>query len=147
MFAQMLKTVLQIGGIYLFYETGMWIQQKFHVTIPGSMIGLFLLFICLSTGMVRVKRLQSGADALLSWLPLLFLPSVIGVIEYGGFLKQHGLQAVAVVFISTVLVMCLSGWLAQWLAMRKEGVDERVDQRGNIHRCHARGVHRDETSV
>ncbi|MBH8601813.1 CidA/LrgA family holin-like protein [Thermoactinomyces sp. CICC 23799] len=147
MFAQMLKTVLQIGGIYLFYETGVWIQQKSHVPIPGSMIGLFLLFICLSTGLVRVHWLQSGADVLLSWLPLLFLPSVIGVIEYAGFLRRHGLQAMAVVVISTVLVMCLSGWLAQWLAKRKEGVDERMDQRGHIRRCHARGVHRDETSV
>lgn len=147
MFVQVLRTILQIGGISLFYWMGMWIQHMFHAPIPGSMIGLFLLLFFLFTGILRVKWLQSGADLLLSWLPLLFLPSVIGVIEYLGFLKQFGLETLAVVFVSTVLVMGFSGLMAQWLAKRKEDMDEGMDKRDPVNQRHSHGVHRDETSL
>lgn len=147
MFMRIFKAILQMGVFSVFYWMGLWVQHMFRVPVPGSMIGLFLLLFCLSVGLVRVKWLQTGSDLLLSWLPLLFLPSVIGVIQYSGFLKRSGLAALAVVFISTLFVMGFSGITAQWLAKRKEDIDEGMDQRNLVHQRHAHGVHRDETSL
>ena len=42
-----LRIVIQIGILSLFFIVGATIQEYFNLVIPGSVIGLVLLFLCL----------------------------------------------------------------------------------------------------
>ncbi len=75
-------TVIQIGGLYMLYMIGSFIQQLLHIPIPGSMIGMLLLFLLLMTGIVKEKWISRGANMLLSHLTLLFIPATVGVMDY-----------------------------------------------------------------
>ncbi len=66
------------------------VQQFFHLPIPGSIIGLILLIICLSVKIIPVKMIEDGAGFLLSFLPLLFIPAMTGVINYPSLFSASG---------------------------------------------------------
>lgn len=113
-----IKVILQICGLYIFYMIGTWIQHISHLPIPGMIIGMLLLFLCLLTGIIKSQWLESGADFLITILPLLFLPSVIGVMKYGSFFIHKGLILVLLVVVNTILVMILGSLISQTLAKR-----------------------------
>lgn len=55
----MRKIILQIGLLSIFYAVGTWIQQAFQLVIPGSLIGMFLLF--------GLSFMAHGAQKLFGW--------------------------------------------------------------------------------
>jgi holin-like protein len=111
---------LQVGGLYLLFGVGNLLQQIGHLPIPGSIMGLFLLFFLLITGIVPEAWLAGGADWLLKVLPFLFLPSFIGVMNYRSFFIHQGVLLAGVVFVNTLLVMVVSAWVGTRIARRKE---------------------------
>ncbi|MBM7684042.1 holin-like protein [Pullulanibacillus pueri] len=105
---------------------GTWIQSFLRLPIPGSVIGMLLLFLFLMTGIIPKKGLESGAAFLLRYLPLILLPSVIGVMKYGHFFLHKGLLLVLLVIMNTFIIIGISSWCSQWLAMRhREGKKEK----------------------
>jgi len=119
------RIIVQIAGLYVLYLIGQWIQQTLGIPIPGSIIGLILLFLLLISGIIRPLWLESGASFLLAWLPLLFLPSIVGVMNDKSFFFHRGIWLVLLIAVNTVIVMALSSWVTQRLANRK------IHQRGN----------------
>ncbi|MBA2873860.1 CidA/LrgA family protein [Thermaerobacillus caldiproteolyticus] len=111
--------ILQIAGLYGFYLIGTWIQHLFHLLIPGSIIGMILLFLLLITNIIKEEWLGQGGKFLLAHLPLLFVPATVGVIEYISLFQGQGVLSIVDVIVSTIIVMVLSGAIGQWRA-RKE---------------------------
>ena len=85
-------TVIQIGVLYMLYIFGSIIQQLLHIPIPGSMIGMLLLFLLLMTGMVKEEWISRGANMLLSHLTLLFIPATVGIIDYVELFLGKGVE-------------------------------------------------------
>ncbi|MBS2771466.1 CidA/LrgA family protein [Anoxybacillus rupiensis] len=111
---------VQVAGLYGLYGIGVWLQHWFHLPIPGSIIGMLLLFFLLMSGVVKESWLGDGAQFLLSYLPLLFVPSTVGIADYLSLFQGRGLLSIAVVMISTVMVMTASGAIGQWRAKKAE---------------------------
>ncbi|RDW17404.1 CidA/LrgA family protein [Oceanobacillus chungangensis] len=114
------KIVFQIVILYLFFLLGEWIQQSLHLFIPGSVIGMIILFLLLLLNVVKLSWIDLGSKFIIRHLALLFIPVTVGVIEYLNLFKGDGLILVFIVIISTLLVMISSGLLSQWLVQRKE---------------------------
>lgn len=89
--------------------------------MPGSIIGMLLLFGLLMTGKFKAAWVEKGASFLLAHLSLLFIPITVGVIDFFDLFKGRGLFSIIVVSLSTILVMVTSSFVSQWLAERKEG--------------------------
>ncbi|GAB4074632.1 CidA/LrgA family holin-like protein [Barrientosiimonas marina] len=115
---KIIRIIVQIVGLYVIYLIGQGIQHVTGLPIPGSIIGMILLFFLLLTGIIRQKRLAYGSSFLLAWLPLLFLPSAIGVIKYESFFAHKGLWLIMLVFVNTVFIMAISSLIGQRLATR-----------------------------
>ncbi|EKN62879.1 CidA/LrgA family protein [Schinkia azotoformans] len=111
-----IRIFYQIGILYVFYYIGLWIQQTFKLLMPGSIIGMLLLFCLLMTKKFKVTWIDKGASFLLSHLPLLFIPVTVGIIDYFELFKGRGFLSVIVVIISTILVMITSSFVAGWIA-------------------------------
>lgn len=118
---RILLTVVQIIVLFIFYFIGSWIQQKFHLSIPGSIIGMILLFTLLITKVIPSKWIEIGSSFLLSQLPLLFVPVTVGIMDYFSLFKGRGLFSLLIVVIGTVLVFVISGLVTQWTAQRSYG--------------------------
>ncbi|QGS69709.1 CidA/LrgA family holin-like protein [Oceanobacillus sp. 143] len=112
--------MFQIAILYIFFQLGEWIQQSLHLFIPGSVIGMVILFLLLLLNVVKPSWIDLGSKFIIRHLVLFFIPVTVGVIEYLDLFKGYGLILVIIVIISTLLVMISSGLVSQWLVRRKE---------------------------
>ncbi|GJM82264.1 CidA/LrgA family holin-like protein [Paenibacillus timonensis] len=97
------------------------VAELLHLPIPGSILGIALLFTLLKTGVVKLKWIERGANWLLAELLLFFVPSAVGVMQYIPLLESEGVRILIVVILSTVIVMACSGLIASRIEKRKEG--------------------------
>jgi holin-like protein len=114
------KTIVQIGFLSVFYMLGTWIQGVFHLAIPGSLIGMFLLVGVLELKLLPVQWFELGGETLIAILPFLLLPSTVGLMNYGSFFLHKGVSLFITIIISTVLIIVIAGHTGQYLANRKE---------------------------
>ncbi|GED14449.1 holin [Aneurinibacillus migulanus] len=94
--------------------------EVLHWKIPGSILGIIVIFILLQTKIIRLEWIELGAKWLLAELLLFFIPSAVGIIKYQHILVDNGVRVVFVIILSTVAVMACTGLLANKIAKRKE---------------------------
>ncbi|MFC3747444.1 CidA/LrgA family protein [Paenibacillus sp. GCM10012306] len=119
----MKKTIsglLQIGGLTIFSLLINSLASWLHFPIPGSILGMVILFLLLEFGVVRLNWVEVGASWLLAELLLFFIPSAIGVMKYTDMLETDGLRVLAVVVVGTFAVMTCSGLLTGAISKAKE---------------------------
>ncbi|SFD60324.1 holin-like protein [Lentibacillus persicus] len=115
-----MKIALHIGVLYVLYLTGAWIQETFDLFIPGSIIGLVLLFIFLMTGVMNASWIVDGARFFIKHLALFFIPATVGIINYLNLFSGKGLLLVVIGLLSTLMVMVSAGHVSQLLIKQKE---------------------------
>ncbi|KOP72661.1 LrgA [Lysinibacillus sp. FJAT-14745] len=118
---KIVKSIVQIGYLYVILFAGNSIARLLHLPIPGSIIGLVLLFLLLQFHIIKLEWIELGAGLLLSELLLFFIPSAIGVIDYTALFGVQGVKAVLVIVLSAIVVMFATGFTAQLLGQRKKG--------------------------
>ncbi|UPW83971.1 CidA/LrgA family protein [Lysinibacillus sp. Ag94] len=116
-FASMLKKVVriivQIGILNIFYYMGVGIVALLHVPLPGSVIGLLLLALSLNFKLIKVEYIQDGAGFLIGVLTLFFIPATVGVIDYPELFSTTGLLIMLAVIASTLISIYVTGLLSQ----------------------------------
>ncbi|PEW79912.1 holin [Bacillus cereus] len=112
--------LLQVGVLYVFSLVGTWIQGEFHLSMPGSLIGMLMLFLLLATRILPLKWFEEGAEKLIVFLPLFLIPSTTGLMEYGPFLFSKGSVIFLLVVVSTVVTLIISGYISQLLVTSKK---------------------------
>ncbi len=103
-----LLIILQVFVLYGLYLAGIWIQSVLDLMIPGSIIGMLLLFLLLVTKIFPLKWIQQGSRFMLAHLTLFFIPVTVGVMQFGYVFKGKGLLLIPAVLASTVLVIVIS---------------------------------------
>ena len=114
-----IQICFHIGILYVFYLLGIWIQDLFHLFIPGSVIGLLLLFLCLMLKIIRLEWIEAGATFMVKHIIIFFIPSTVGLMVYGSLLVGKGLFLIVITIISTILVMITSGFVSEKLIRGK----------------------------
>lgn len=115
-----LLAVIQVAGLMGFSLLMNRLAVWMHLPIPGSILGIFVLFALLQFRIVKLEWIELGANWLLAELLLFFIPAAVGVMNYIPLLEQDGIRILAVVILSTLMVMVSSGLLAGALSKRKE---------------------------
>lgn len=82
--------LLQVGVLYVFSLVGTWIQGVFHLSMPGSLIGMLIFVPAPFHSHLPLKWFELGAEKLIVFLPLFLIPSTTGLMEYGSFLFSKG---------------------------------------------------------
>ena len=75
---------------------------------------------------INVKLIQDGASFSIAFLTLFFIPSTVGVVEYPELLTLSGLLLVLAVFVSTVIVIVVTGKVSQFIERKEQEVKEDV---------------------
>lgn len=116
----LIKGVLQVGLLVAFSALMNVLASWLPIHIPGSILGIAVLFFLLQTKVIRVQWVDLGAKWLLAELLLFFIPSAVGIIQYKQLLLNDGLRLTLVVCLSTIATMACTGLLAQRMERRKE---------------------------
>lgn len=106
---------------------GSVVQILFDLPVPGAVIGMFILF---ATLVLRKKPMPEGlnqtASTLLRYLPLLFIPAGVGVMQQFTVLGQQFMPIMVTLFVSCVVTIAFTGLLMQLclkLTEKREGDD------------------------
>ena len=76
-----MKYLKQLMIILIAYFVGMLMQWAFNLPIPGTVIGLILLFLALYFGIVKTEMIEDICEVLISHMPFLFIPAGVGLIK------------------------------------------------------------------
>ncbi|KQR40712.1 CidA/LrgA family protein [Deinococcus sp. Leaf326] len=86
-----LRFVLGLGLLLAFAALGQALATGLGLPLPGSVLGMALLWGALGAGAVRLHWVAPAADGLLGVLGLLFVPATAGVVDYLSAGAQWGL--------------------------------------------------------
>ncbi|MDN4608129.1 CidA/LrgA family protein [Sporosarcina highlanderae] len=117
---RIINIIFQICILYIFSYIGTVLQNFFHLIIPGSIIGLLLLFTCLCFKIVPVKWIEDGAGFVLSILMLFFIPTTVGIMNYSSLLSFNGALFVLAVLSSTIISIAITGTAGQFFEKKEE---------------------------
>ncbi|WP_373894239.1 CidA/LrgA family protein [Virgibacillus natechei] len=115
-----LKIIIHIAVLYGIFLLGNGIADYFNLFIPGSVIGMLLLFVLLMTGVIKASWIAEGARTIINHLALFFIPATVGIMNYFDLFAGKGSLLVVIVLISTVMVIVTAGHVSQALMLRKE---------------------------
>ncbi len=96
------------------------IVQWLGFPVPGSIVGIGMLFALLKCKIIRLEWIELGSQWLLAEMLLFFIPAFVGIIDYKSLLADHGIAIVVIIAISLLAVMICSGFIGQQLSARKE---------------------------
>ncbi|WP_075181234.1 CidA/LrgA family protein [Pantoea sp. 1.19] len=107
------------GLIWACLFAGNTVAGWLPITLPGSILGMLLLFALLCLQLVPVAWVRPGSLLFIRYMVLLFVPISVGVMVHMDMLiAQFGPIVVSCV-VSTLLVMIVTGFSAEYL--RKPG--------------------------
>lgn len=108
-----LSALPQILLLFVFAWVGKGVSAALQLHIPGSLIGMGLLFVCLQLGWIRLKWVEAGAALVFSQMLLFFVPAIAGIMQYPWLLGIKGLLVLLVVVSGAALVMISTGVVAE----------------------------------
>ncbi|MER1984605.1 MAG: CidA/LrgA family protein [Solibacillus sp.] len=116
---QVVRVIAQIGILTVYYLIGDFIVKATGLIIPGSIIGLVLLWLSLYFKILPTKFIQEGVSFLLAFLTLFFIPSTVAVINYPELLTKTGVLLMVAVIISTIFTLVVTGKVSQYIEKRE----------------------------
>ncbi|MEA5104228.1 CidA/LrgA family protein [Pantoea sp. S18] len=106
--------------IYAALYAGMGISSLLPITIPGSIIGMLLLFLLLALQIMPVEWVKPGCHLLIRYMALLFVPISVGVMGYTDILTEQFGPIVVSCIVSTFMVLLIVGLSAERLQRPQE---------------------------
>ena len=82
-------------------------------TVPTPVIGLILLYLLLTLGVVKLEWVENLGMFLISLIGFLFVPSGIQIANDLGILQRQGWQILLVILVATVSLLVVTAYVAR----------------------------------
>lgn len=119
-FVSKMKSIEQIFIILLFYALGEVLSLLIAKFIPGSVLGMMLLFTALKAKIIQPERIDRASDFLTQNMGIFFVPAGVGLITQLDLLKEHWFAIVFSMILSTIIVLGVVAWTQQTLEKKAE---------------------------
>ncbi len=119
--------------ILLFYLLGCLISALIGNFVPGSVIGMVLLFAALSLKWVRPGAVKRVSTFLLDNMMLFFVPVGVGLITSYTLLSRYMLAIIVASLVSTVLVIAVVGLVEQKLESKRDSAKNEQKKDARTH--------------
>ena len=116
-----LKQITIIFAISLGAEL---LRYLLPLPVPASIYGLVLLFLLLLSGRLKPEHIKESAEFLTEIMPVMFIPAAVGLIASWEQIKTILLPAAVIIVLTAVIVMGVTGRIAQHMIRAKEAKDE-----------------------
>lgn len=115
-----MKLLRQLFLILFICFLGEAVHKVLGIPIPGSVIGMVLLFLCLCARIIKLEMISEIAGFLINHLAFFFIPAGVGLLAYMNVLKNSWVPIVGISFITTVIVLIVTGYTVQLLKRRAQ---------------------------
>ncbi|WP_232490145.1 CidA/LrgA family protein [Neobacillus cucumis] len=114
----MIRYFVQFFTLLLFYSIGNGIVSWLQLPIPGSVAGLFLLFLALNFKVCELKWVEAIAQLHIKHITLLFIPFTVGIWKSIGIFQLEGAKLAVVLAISSLVVLLATAVIAETIETR-----------------------------
>lgn len=122
-----LKGLYQFFVILLFYALGELASRLIGYFVPGSVMGMFFLFLALKGGVLKPRHVDGAARFLTDNMGLFFIPAGVGLITQWEILKSYWHMILLSMVFSTIIVMAVVAWSQQHLENRAAAIAKKKD--------------------
>lgn len=120
-----MKYLKQLSIILLISFIGELMHMFIPIPVPASIYGLVILFACLELKIVKLSAVKDVSGFLIDILTLTFIPAAVGLMDSWSLLEGKVAQYVIITFVTTVLVMAVSGRVTQRIIrLKRKGGEE-----------------------
>jgi holin-like protein len=91
--------------ILLFYFLGQMLSLLIYGFIPGSVIGMVLLFLSLFLKIIKPETIKATATTITKNMAIFFVPTAVGLMAYGELLSNSFLAITLAIATSTILTI------------------------------------------
>ncbi|MBR5280161.1 MAG: CidA/LrgA family protein [Clostridia bacterium] len=120
-----MKYLKQVGIILTISFIGEILYRVIPLPIPAGIYGIILLFLALQCKVIKLDQVKDVSLFLIEIMPVLFIPSAVGLMTAWGIIKDNWLIYVTITVVTTLLVMVVSGWVTQLvLRLKKKGGED-----------------------
>lgn len=118
--------IMQLFWIILFSLLGEIVSVAIasFVAIPGSVIGMVLLFLALHFNVLKLSQVDEVGSWLTDNMAILFVPAGVGLMTNFDVLAESWLQLIVIMFVTTILMMIFVGKIVQAI-MNKDQKSEK----------------------
>lgn len=91
--------------ILLFYFLGEMLSLLIGGFMPGSVLGMILLFLALFFKLLKPHYVRDAATVITKNMSVFFVPAAVGLMAYFEILSQNWVAIITAIFVSTVLTI------------------------------------------
>ena len=114
-----MKYIYQFGIIISVTFVGELLHHFIPLPVPASIYGLVIMLLGLCTKIIRLEHVKDAGDFLLQIMPLMFIPAAVELMVIWSGLQDVLLPVIAITFVTTVIVMVITGKTAQWVLIKQ----------------------------
>lgn len=114
-----MRILVQSFWLLFFYLLGLGVSVLIGGIIPGSVLGMMLLFMALALGWLRPERVSRVSELLIDNMVLFFLPAAVGLITSVGLITANLTAILVAAAVSTVLIVAAVAVTQQRMEIRK----------------------------
>lgn len=99
---------------------------KDMLSIPGSIIGMILLFLALQFKIIRLNQIEEVSNFFLDNIAFFFVPAGVSLINSLEIIKDNLFLFLVVIFVSTFIVMYTTSLVVQNVITKKENKERKI---------------------
>lgn len=94
---------IQLTYIFFFSFLGEIISKIISVPIPGSVIGMILLFLALEMKIIKLEKVQTVSEFFANNLSILFVPAGVAIMTKFSHIKHIWVSFLLIAIITTLI--------------------------------------------
>lgn len=127
---QMIRFIVQFLTILFIYLLGNILVSWVNIPIPGSIVGMALLFLALLLGGCKLSWVEEVAQLHIKHFTLFFIPFTVGIFHYTGVFRIVGLKFAVTLAISSLVILLVTAYIAEVFDMNSKRRNENGDSNG-----------------
>lgn len=116
-----MKLLKQFSLILVILALGEYISSIISnfIVIPGSIIGIIILFLLLKIGIIKIDKVEDISNFLLDNMAIFFIPAGVSLIQSLDIISSNIIVLAMTIIISTILVMSITAIVVEKMIKRK----------------------------
>lgn len=114
-----MRIIKEVSIILIISFIGEILNKTLPLPVPACIYGLLIMLFLLMTKILKIENIELVGRHLIQIMPLLFIPAGVSIIESFDILKPLIIPITVITFVSTIVVMVISGKVTEHILKRK----------------------------
>lgn len=105
-----MKLISQIGIVLAIYLIGDILSKVLKLSIPGTILGMSILFLLLLSGILKLSKISDFSNFLLKNLSFFFIVPGVMIIDSLDMLKIYFIKLFIIIIVTTLVTAAVTGY-------------------------------------